>query len=172
MARKYPNSKHFLTYQHSLRVRRLFPTLSMQSCYQVVFSSVLFLFPLQSYTSILYLRLPPGFRIILRGKDVEHHNLVVDMMHKKETSYKPKLIVEGMKDQDASPENVCSQQLHSFFCSRNQMIQQRTNRSLCCLQFHALVTLGFVKDAQDHIDIQGFNVYHKNRLIKVSFFCP
>ncbi|KAJ8439116.1 hypothetical protein Cgig2_027042 [Carnegiea gigantea] len=122
MARKYPNSKHFLTYQHSLRV---------------VFSSALYIFALQSYTSILYLRLPPGFRIILRGKDVEHHNLVDDMMHKKETSYKPKLIVEGMKDQDASPEN-----------------------------FHALVTLGFVKDAQDHIDIQGFNVYHKNRLIK------
>ncbi|KAK4402604.1 protein MICRORCHIDIA 7 [Sesamum angolense] len=30
----------------------------------------------------------------------------------------------------------------------------------------ALVTLGFVKDARHHIDIQGFNVYHKNRLIK------
>lgn len=27
--------------------------------------------------------------------------------------------------------------------------------------------LGFVKDAHHHIDIQGFNVYHKNRLIKV-----
>ncbi|CAH8389946.1 unnamed protein product [Eruca vesicaria subsp. sativa] len=26
--------------------------------------------------------------------------------------------------------------------------------------------LGFVKDAHHHIDIQGFNVYHKNRLIK------
>lgn len=31
----------------------------------------------------------------------------------------------------------------------------------------AKVTLGFVKDARSHIDIQGFNVYHKNRLIKV-----
>ncbi|PHT59566.1 hypothetical protein CQW23_01929 [Capsicum baccatum] len=30
----------------------------------------------------------------------------------------------------------------------------------------ALVTIGFVKDAEHHIDIQGFNVYHKNRLIK------
>nr|GFC25838.1 protein microrchidia 7 [Tanacetum cinerariifolium] len=28
------------------------------------------------------------------------------------------------------------------------------------------VTFGFVKDAKDHIDVQGFNVYHKNRLIK------
>ena len=46
MAKEFPNSRHFLTYRHSLR----------------------------SYASILYLRLPPNFRIILRGKDVEHHN--------------------------------------------------------------------------------------------------
>lgn len=30
----------------------------------------------------------------------------------------------------------------------------------------AVVTVGFVKDAAAHIDVQGFNVYHKNRLIK------
>ncbi|GKA86536.1 microrchidia 7-like protein, partial [Tanacetum coccineum] len=30
----------------------------------------------------------------------------------------------------------------------------------------AIVTVGFVKDAKSHIDVQGFNVYHKNRLIK------
>jgi len=33
----------------------------------------------------------------------------------------------------------------------------------------AVVTVGFVKDAAAHIDVQGFNVYHKNRLIKVSY---
>nr|GEY28779.1 protein microrchidia 7-like [Tanacetum cinerariifolium] len=33
-------------------------------------------------------------------------------------------------------------------------------------QMSADVTIGFVKDAKDHIDVQGFNVYHKNRLIK------
>nr|GFD20150.1 protein microrchidia 7-like [Tanacetum cinerariifolium] len=33
-------------------------------------------------------------------------------------------------------------------------------------QMSADVTFGFVKDAKDHIDVQGFNVYHKNRLIK------
>lgn len=33
----------------------------------------------------------------------------------------------------------------------------------------AIVTVGFVKDATFHIDVQGFNVYHKNRLIKVSY---
>ncbi|XP_066327358.1 protein MICRORCHIDIA 4-like isoform X4 [Miscanthus floridulus] len=34
------------------------------------------------------------------------------------------------------------------------------------LRMAAKVTIGFVKDARQHIDIQGFNVYHKNRLIK------
>lgn len=38
-----------------------------------------------------------------------------------------------------------------------------------CHQMAAVVTIGFVKDAKHHIDVQGFNVYHKNRLIKVCF---
>ncbi|XP_028076830.1 protein MICRORCHIDIA 4-like isoform X1 [Camellia sinensis] len=105
MAKNYPNSRHFLTYRHSLR----------------------------SYASILYLRIPSGFRIILRGKDIDHHNLVNDLMLTKEITYKPVAIADGMpKD----PNMV------------------------------AVVTIGFVKDAKYHIDIQGFNVYHKNRLIK------
>ncbi|GMP57527.1 hypothetical protein CsSME_00021581 [Camellia sinensis var. sinensis] len=86
-----------------------------------------------SYASILYLRIPSGFRIILRGKDIDHHNLVNDLMLTKEITYKPVAIADGMpKD----PNMV------------------------------AVVTIGFVKDARYHIDIQGFNVYHKNRLIK------
>ena len=32
------------------------------------------------------------------------------------------------------------------------------------------VTIGFVKDAKHHVDVQGFNVYHRNRLIKVPFY--
>ncbi|KAM7251450.1 hypothetical protein ACFE04_023333 [Oxalis oulophora] len=104
MAIKYPNSRHFLTYQHSLR----------------------------SYASILYLRLPPEFRIILRGKDVEHHNIVNDMMHSETIVYTPSQAGDG-----------------------------RRNTNMV-----AYVTHGFVKDAVYHIDVQGFNVYHKNRLIK------
>ncbi|XP_069152674.1 protein MICRORCHIDIA 7-like [Solanum lycopersicum] len=105
MAKIYPNSRHFLTYQHSLR----------------------------SYASILYLRLAPGFRIILRGEDVEHHNLVDDMNHAKKNTYRPQPIGdETSKDPNAV----------------------------------AVVTIGFVKDAEHHIDVQGFSVYHKNRLIK------
>lgn len=97
MASQYPNSRHFLTYHHSLR----------------------------SYASILYLRVPSGLRMILRGKEIENHKLVNDMMSKDTIRYSSKYS-------------------------------------------HAVtdVTLGFVKDAEHHIDIQGFNVYHKNRLIK------
>ncbi|KAL3818721.1 hypothetical protein ACJIZ3_004626 [Penstemon smallii] len=105
MAKTYPNSKHFLTYRHSLR----------------------------SYASILYHRIPPGFNIILRGKTVEHHNIVNDMMHTQEITYKPIVSAE-----------VASKDLNMV----------------------AVVTIGFVKDATHHIDVQGFNVYHKNRLIK------
>ncbi|CAI9767378.1 unnamed protein product [Fraxinus pennsylvanica] len=105
MAQLYPNSRHFLTYRHSLR----------------------------SYVSILYLRIPPIFRIILRGKDVEPHNIVNDMMMSQEITYRPQPGTDGVP-KDAN------------------MV--------------ASVTIGFVKDAKAHIDVQGFNVYHKNRLIK------
>ncbi|KAL0873362.1 hypothetical protein Bca101_023067 [Brassica carinata] len=61
MAAQFPNSRHFLTYKHSLR----------------------------SYASILYLRIPPTFRVILRGSDVEHHNVVNDMMQTEQITYRP-----------------------------------------------------------------------------------
>ncbi|KAI3673623.1 hypothetical protein L6452_39747 [Arctium lappa] len=105
MANKFPNSRHFLTYRHSLR----------------------------SYSSILYLRIPPGFRMILRGKDVQHHNIVNDMMMTSEVTYRPQPGADGV----SKDSNIV-----------------------------AIVTMGFVKDAKAHIDVQGYNVYHKNRLIK------
>nr|XP_043640154.1 protein MICRORCHIDIA 7-like [Erigeron canadensis] len=105
MASAYPNSKAFLTYRHSLR----------------------------TYSSILYLRIPPGFRMILRGKDVQHHNIVNDMMMTTEVTYRPQPGADGL----SKDSNIV-----------------------------AVVTMGFVKDAKAHIDVQGYNVYHKNRLIK------
>ncbi|KAH7429721.1 hypothetical protein KP509_09G063000 [Ceratopteris richardii] len=105
MAERFPNSSHYLTYQHSLR----------------------------SYASILYLKLPSGFKIFLRGKEVEHHNLIDDLMFTEVWTYRP-------MDSDV----------------------KQTDNS----QMKAVVTVGFVKDAKEHIDVQGFNVYHKNRLIK------
>ncbi|KAJ4913115.1 hypothetical protein Rs2_07736 [Raphanus sativus] len=105
MAAQFPNSRHFLTYKHSLR----------------------------SYASILYLRIPPSFRIILRGSDVEHHNVVNDMMQTEQITYRPQYGAD------------------SYVTDSNMS---------------AVVVLGFVKDAKHHVDVQGFNVYHKNRLIK------
>jgi hypothetical protein len=61
MALRYPNSTYYLTYRHSLR----------------------------SYVAILYLRLPPGFKIILRGREVQHHSLVDDLMYPQELTYRP-----------------------------------------------------------------------------------
>lgn len=55
-----------------------------------------FSFFCQSYASILYLKLPYNFRIILRGKDVEHHNIVNDMMLTKEVTYRPLHLPEGI----------------------------------------------------------------------------
>ncbi|KQJ99443.1 protein MICRORCHIDIA 7 isoform X2 [Brachypodium distachyon] len=104
MAKQFPNSKHFFTYRHSLR----------------------------TYASILYLRVPYDFRMILRGKEIEHHNIINDMMLKNQVTYKPVMSNGYPNDTD--------------------MV--------------ANVTVGFVKDAKHHVPIQGFNVYHRNRLIK------
>uniref|UniRef100_A0A7I4BZY0 Morc S5 domain-containing protein n=1 Tax=Physcomitrium patens TaxID=3218 RepID=A0A7I4BZY0_PHYPA len=105
MVQRFPNSRHFLTYRHSLR----------------------------SYVSILYLKMPPGFKIILRGQEVQHHNLTDDLMFTQELTYRPQ----------SGAEHVTKE-----------------------ADMVAVVTIGFVKDAKDHVNIQGFNVYHKNRLIK------
>ncbi|KAI3796215.1 hypothetical protein L1987_38881 [Smallanthus sonchifolius] len=80
----------------------------------------------QSYAAILYLNIPNGFRIILRGKDVSHHNIIDDMMLAQKVMYKP--TADGTKKND-----------------QNQMSSE--------------VTLGFVKDAKNHIDVQGFNPF-------------
>ncbi|CAL5375322.1 unnamed protein product [Camellia sinensis] len=126
MAKQFPNSKHFLTYRHSLRVMATLLG-------EIEDKGDLFQLSETSYASILYLRIPPGFRIILRGKDVVHHNVVNDMMMTQEITYRPQPGTDGVpKD--------------------SHMV--------------AVVTIGFVKDARFHIDVQGFNVYHKNRLIK------
>lgn len=68
----------------------------------VIITSLFFLSFFQSYASILYLRLPYNFRIILRGKDVEHHNIVNDMMLTKEVTYRPLQLPEGMSPKVAN----------------------------------------------------------------------
>lgn len=72
-------------------------------CYCLLNNTVLLMFVCQSYASILYLRIPPGFRIILRGKDVEHHNIVNDMMMTQEVTYRPQHGADGVPKDS----NVC-----------------------------------------------------------------
>ncbi|CAM0881328.1 unnamed protein product [Alopecurus aequalis] len=83
-------------------------------------------YSLRAYASILYLRVPDNFRIILRGRDVEPHNVVNDLMYRECVLYKPQ--IAGLTE------------------------------------LSIVTTIGFVKGAPD-TDVQGFNVYHKNRLI-------
>ncbi|XP_015580189.1 protein MICRORCHIDIA 6 isoform X1 [Ricinus communis] len=83
-------------------------------------------YSLRVYLSILYLRMPETFRIILRGRVVEHHNLANDLKFQEFILYKPQSggVVEGQ----------------------------------------VITTIGFLKEAP-HVNVHGFNVYHKNRLI-------
>ncbi|XP_065856023.1 protein MICRORCHIDIA 6-like isoform X2 [Euphorbia lathyris] len=78
------------------------------------------------YLSILYLRLPETFRIILRGRLVEHHNLANDLKFSQFILYKPRR--GGVKEGEV------------------------------------ITTIGFIKEAP-HVNVHGFSVYHKNRLI-------
>jgi hypothetical protein len=80
----------------------------------------------QVYLSILYLRIPETFKIILRGKVVEHHNVADDLMHPQYILYKP---------QAAGSEEAL-----------------------------VVTTIGFLKEAPK-VNLHGFCVYHKNRLI-------
>lgn len=116
MAERLPNSKHFLTYRHSLR----------------------------SYASILYLQLPKTFKMILRGMEIRHHCLINDLMIIQRHTYRP-LMGQGSGKAEDELEPAHLQDSSDM---------------------RAVVTLGFVKDAKEHADVQGFNVYHKNRLIK------
>ncbi|CAN0901170.1 Protein MICRORCHIDIA 6 [Linum grandiflorum] len=83
-------------------------------------------YSLHAYLSILYLRVPDAFSMILRGRVVRPYNLADDLKFQEYILYKPKV---------------------------------------GALTEHVITTIGFVKDAP-RVSIHGFNIYHKNRLIK------
>ncbi|XP_050223463.1 protein MICRORCHIDIA 6 isoform X2 [Mercurialis annua] len=85
-----------------------------------------FRYSLRVYISILYLRIPETFRIKLRGRIVEHHNLANDLKFPEFILYKP--------------------------------------QSGGVLEGQVITTIGFLKEAPQ-INLHGFSVYHKNRLI-------
>ncbi|CAI0547383.1 unnamed protein product [Linum tenue] len=84
-------------------------------------------YSLHAYMSILYLRIPETFSLILRGQVVMAHNLADDLKFPEYILYKPQ--AGGLRE------------------------------------VHVITTIGFVKDAP-LVNIHGFNIYHKNRLIK------
>ncbi|KAA8530215.1 hypothetical protein F0562_004924 [Nyssa sinensis] len=86
----------------------------------------LYHYSLRVYSSILYLRLPQSFKIILRGRVVEHHNIANDLKFPEFILYKPQ--VGGS------------------------------------MEAAVITTIGFLQDAP-HVNIHGFNIYHRNRLI-------
>ncbi|KAJ1418304.1 hypothetical protein SESBI_16053 [Sesbania bispinosa] len=87
-----------------------------------------FRYSLRVYLSILYLRVPEKFQIILRGQAVKPHNIADDLKYPEFILYRPQ--VGGS------------------------------------VEATVVTTIGFIKEAP-HVNIHGFNVYHKNRLILV-----
>ncbi|KAK7291623.1 hypothetical protein RIF29_06919 [Crotalaria pallida] len=87
-----------------------------------------FHYSLRVYLSILYLRIPESFKIILRGQVVKLHNIADDLKYIQYILYRP----------------------HSGGSEEEKVV----------------TTIGFLKEAPE-VNVQGFNVYHKNRLILV-----
>lgn len=72
--------------RHSLRV-----SVGCRSCTKLYGQLSLFLFPhySQVYLSILYLRIPESFSILLRGRVVVYHNIAMDLKYPEFILYKP-----------------------------------------------------------------------------------
>ncbi|CAN4108772.1 unnamed protein product [Withania somnifera] len=83
-------------------------------------------YSLRAYLSVLYLRIPDSFCILLRGRVVEFHNIAKDLKYPEFIMYKPQTV--GFKEGSV------------------------------------ITTIGFLKEAPV-VNVHGFNVYHKNRLI-------
>ncbi|XP_074308120.1 protein MICRORCHIDIA 2-like [Silene latifolia] len=86
-------------------------------------------YSLRAYASILYLRKFKNFKILLRGKPIEQHDIAGDLQFPDVVSYKPQL------------------------AATSKEVTVKT-------------TIGFIKEAPDLLAVAGFNVYHKNRLIR------
>uniref|UniRef100_A0A3B6RHF6 Morc S5 domain-containing protein n=1 Tax=Triticum aestivum TaxID=4565 RepID=A0A3B6RHF6_WHEAT len=85
-----------------------------------------FRYSLRVYASILYLRLPQHFKVILCGRTVEPHHIIKDLIYRECIKYRPQVGTS--------------------------------------VQVDVITSIGFLKGAP-HLDIYGFNVYHRNRLI-------
>ncbi|KAJ9559637.1 hypothetical protein OSB04_004797, partial [Centaurea solstitialis] len=82
-------------------------------------------YSLRAYLSVLYLKLPETFAMVLRGKVVLYRNVATDLKYTEFIVYKP---------------------------------------YMASAEVSVTTTIGFLKEAPN-VNIHGFNVYHKNRLI-------
>ncbi|KAK3004556.1 hypothetical protein RJ639_019062 [Escallonia herrerae] len=96
-------------------------------------------YSLRAYLSVLYLQLPESFCILLRGRVLEYHNIANDLKFPEFILYRPQ--------SGGSTEVVC--------CNISGMLMSDGS---------VVTTIGFLKEAPN-VNIHGFNVYHKNRLI-------
>ncbi|VAI85794.1 unnamed protein product [Triticum turgidum subsp. durum] len=85
-----------------------------------------FRYSLRVYASILYLRLPEHFKVILCGRTVEPHHIIKDLIYCECIKYRPQVGIS--------------------------------------VQVDVITSIGFLKGAPN-LDIYGFSVYHRNRLI-------
>lgn len=83
-------------------------------------------YSLRAYLSVLYLKLPDTFSMLLRGKVIVYHNIATDLKHTEYIVYKP-------YNEGGAKEEV-------------------------------VTTIGFLKEAPN-VNVHGFCIYHKNRLI-------
>ncbi|KAJ9559638.1 hypothetical protein OSB04_004798 [Centaurea solstitialis] len=88
-------------------------------------------YSLRAYLSVLYLKLPKTFAMVLRGKVVLYRNVATELKYTEFIKYKP--------------------------------------QSVSSVEDSVITTIGFLKEAPN-VNIHGFNIYHKNRLILP--FCP
>jgi hypothetical protein len=164
---KRTNENHLANrLRYSLRVGVLWFTTPTQNLWVGCWHSIL-----QVYASVLYLQLPDYFRIILRGQEVKRHSIVADLMYPECITYKPQGC--GIKEVRLGLSFLLHQIICwpyeyriSYPCSCFSFLH-----SLWLIQAGVLTTIGFLNGSPT-ISVHGFNIYHKNRLILVSFLIP
>ncbi|XP_028118750.1 protein MICRORCHIDIA 6-like isoform X7 [Camellia sinensis] len=145
----------------------------------------LYHYSLRVYSSILYLRVPQSFKIVLRGRVVEHHNIANDLKFPEFILYKPhggNMEQRGDFDhhsrlrlrhrdrlRPSSSTSTSTQRSTSTLTSTQRSPSSSTSTHGIGYNFFAfreavVTTIGFLKEAP-RVNIHGFNVYYKNRLI-------
>ena len=126
---------------------------------------------------MLYLQVLDYFRIILRGQEVKRNRIAADLIYPECISYKPKScrikeVCLGLSFLSLTTSLVgLLFILYELRVSYYFFVSNFCMHSLWLTQAEVLTIIGFLKGAPT-ISVHGFNIYHKNRLIWVSFLTP